>query len=209
MQDKQLTTEQSLDLIARMLENTRRNFNTRGGAMFLIWGYTVIAVTLAVYFAFMAVKSYDVMWLWWALPVIGGIATWLYLRRNAKSVYTQLDRNVWAVWTAFSAATFVCMVFGFLPGELFADHPPFPILLLIGLMISLATAITGLMIRFRPVTVAGFAGIVLAFLMWIFRGMEQLLIFAALMLVVQVIPGHMLNAYCKREAREAQNGRAE
>jgi ABC-type multidrug transport system fused ATPase/permease subunit len=211
MEDKTLTTEQSLDLIARMLENTRRNFNDRGGAMFLIWGYTTIAVTLAVYIAFSLTKSYDVMWLWWALPLVAGILTWLHFRKHKRSVQTHLDKNVWSVWIVFSVATMACMVFGFIPATY-----RFPILFTIGLLISMATAITGLMIKFRPVAVGGFAGIVLSFVILFPDGMiEQFIAFAMLFLPVQVIPSHLLNTHCKREAREtretreAKNGRAE
>jgi hypothetical protein len=227
MEDKTLSTEQSLDLIARMLENTRRNFNDRGGAMFLIWGYTTIVVTIAVYIAFTLTKSYNVMWLWWALPLTAGILTWLHFSKHKRSVQTHLDKSVWSVWIAFSVATMACMVFGFIPSSVMAASVtlPFPILFIIGLMISMATAITGLLIKFRPVAVGGFAGIVLSFAILFFSGMmEQFIAFAALFLLVQVIPGHLLNAACKREAREAgaaqeatrerareaaQNGRAE
>jgi hypothetical protein len=214
MEDKTLTTEQSLDLIARRLANTRKNFNDRGGAMFLIWGYTTIAVTIAVYIAFSLTNSYDVMWLWWALPLVAGLGTWLHFRKHKRSVQTHLDRNVWSVWIAFSVATMACMVFGFIPSSILpaavGDHP-FPILFIIGLMISMATAITGLLIKFRPVAVGGFAGIALSFVILLLGGMmEQFIAFATLFLLVQVIPGHLLNAACKRESREAaKNGRTE
>ena len=217
--EKQLTTEQSLDIIARMIADTRRNFNERGGAMFLIWGYTTVAVTIAVYIAFRLTQSYDTMWLWWALPLIGGIMTWLHYSKYRKPVQTHLDSAVNYVWIVFSTATMACMLFGFIPARLLpAVATPFPILFTISMMISIATAITGLLIKSRPVSVGGFAGIVLAFVILLFNGMmEQLLAFAVLFLLVQVIPGHLLNAACKREAREAgatagdaaKNGRAE
>ncbi len=208
--EKNLTTEQSLDIIARMITNTRRNFNDRGGAMFLIWGYTTIAVTLAVYAAFTLTKSWHTLWIWWALPLIGGLLTWRHYRKEENPVQTHLDKTVNYVWIAFSASTILCMVFGFIPARVLpGTHSPFPIILIISLLISLATAITGLVIKFRPAAVAGFAGMALSMLTYIFNGMEQLPIFAGLMLVVQVIPGHLLNAACKREVREAKERRTE
>lgn len=217
MEDKQLTTEESLDIIARIIASTRQNFNNAGGAMFLLWGYTTIAVTLAVYIAFSITKSYYIMWLWWALPLIGGVLTWLHYRKYKKPVQTHLDRAVNYVWIAFAAATGVCMVFGFIPASVLRGagvQMAFPIILIMSLMISLSTAITGLLIKFRPAAVSGFVGMPLAMLAWIFSTtMDQLLVFAGLMLIVQVIPGHLLNAACKREVREsaemAKNGRAE
>lgn len=208
--EKNLTTEQSLDLIARMIATTRRNFNDRGGAMFLIWGYTTIVVTLAVYIAFRITRSYDTMWLWWALPLIGGILTWRHYSKYKRPVQTHLDRAVNYVWITFSIASLVCMVFAFLPGSIMPGHiRSFPILFIMSLIIGLATAITGLLIKSRPVAVGGFAGIVLAFAVLLAGGsMVQLIVFAGLMLVVQVIPGHLLNAQCKREVRAAGDVRA-
>ena len=208
--EKQLTSEQSLDIIARMIADTRRNFNDRGGAMFLIWGYTTILVTIAVYITFSVTKSYDTMWLWWALPLIGGILTWLHYRKYRKPVQTHFDRAVNYVWITFSAASMACMIFAFLPGNTMPEHIlPFPILFIMSLMIGLATAITGLLIKSRPVTVGGFAGIMLAFVVLILGSMmEQLIAFAGAMFIVQVIPGHLLDAACKREAREANERRA-
>jgi hypothetical protein len=207
--EKQLSTEQSLDLIARMVAGARQNFNDNGGAMFLIWGYTTIAVTAAVYLSFSLTGNYDVMWLWWAIPAVCGPLTWRHYRKYKKPVTTHIDSAVKYVWIVFSAAVIACMVFGFMPSRI-VGVSNFPILFIISLMISTSTAITGLIIKFRPVAIGGFAGIALSFTLLLFAGMmEQFIAFAVLFLLVQVIPGHMLNAYCKREVRRGQDGRAE
>jgi hypothetical protein len=212
MEDKTLTTEQSLDLIARMLANTRKNFNDRGGAMFLIWGYTTIAVTIAVCIAFNLTKSYDVMWLWMALPLIGGLATWFQKRKNESSVQTHLDKAVWSVWAVTGGAAVCCMTAS-LASHLTAGKSHIDVLFTIGLMMSMAGAITGRMIKFYPVEFGGFVGMGLSFAILPLESTGwQLPMFAAVFLFAQVIPGHLLNAHYKREARRAaaaKNGRAE
>jgi hypothetical protein len=212
MEDKTLTTEQSLNLIARMLENTRRNFNDRGGAMFLIWGYTTIAVTIAVTVTLLLTKSQNAMWLWMALPLVGGILTWLHFRKHEQTVQTHLDKSVWSVWAVISGAAVCCMVTSFVSGFI-AGKSYIDVLFTIGLMMSIGTAITGRMIKFYPVEFGGFVGMGLSFaLLPLAHIWWQLPMFAAVFLFGQVIPGHLLNVHCKQEARReaaAQNGRAE
>ena len=70
----------------------------------------------------------------------------------------------------------------------------FPILFLVVLLISAGTAMTGLIIRFTPLIISGFAGMILSSLCLILRtSLDSILVFAALFLLVQVIPGHILN----------------
>jgi len=202
MEDKQLTNQESLDLIARMITNTRRNFNGRGGSMFLIWGYTTIAVTIGVYFLFRATGSGNAMWAWWALPVVGYILTWIHYRKYERPVQTQMDKMVNSVWIVFAVACMACALFIF-GGYIFGEGPYFNILFVIALMIGMSTAITGFMIKFRPVIIGGFLGIFLSFLIPVFNGMEQFFIFAGIFLVAQVIPGHLLNRACKKESERS------
>lgn len=206
--EKSLTTEQSLDIIARMIASTRQNFNERGGAMFLIWGYTTIAVTLAVTLLLAVFHNQSAHFLWWVLPVVGGVLSWLHLRKQSKPVVTHLDRSIWAVWNVFSIATICCMVsiYGvyFCTGRVYIN-----ILFTIGLLSSMGTAITGRIISYAPVAAGGVAGMLLSFVIPALDGsIWQLPFFAFIFLVAQIIPGHLLDAECRRESA-AQNGRAE
>ena len=46
MEDRKLNEKESLELIAQMIRNTRRNLDAGGGNMFLLWGYVGAVVTL-------------------------------------------------------------------------------------------------------------------------------------------------------------------
>ncbi|MEA4995099.1 MAG: hypothetical protein VB079_01265, partial [Petrimonas sp.] len=70
----------------------------------------------------------------------------------------------------------------------------FPVLFLVVLLISAGTAMTGLVIKFKPLVISGFGGMLLSILCLILReSLDSILVFAALFLLVQVIPGHILN----------------
>lgn len=198
MEDKQLSNQESLDLITKMIDNTRRNFNNNGGAMFLIWGYTTIAVTMAIYILFSITGNHNFMWLWWALPVIGGLLTWRHYKHYPKPVTTQLDKITSRIWTTFSISTFLCVISNYAV-TLISDTTYFYILFVIALLLSNATVITGMMIKFRPVVIGGFAGMILSFLLPAYsQSIIQFPIFAAIFLIAQVIPGHILNRECKK-----------
>ncbi len=211
--EKQLTTEQSLDIIARMIATTRHNFNDRGGAMFLIWGYTTFFISPAL---LLDIDNYHPDWLWILLPVIGGVLTWLHYRKHTKPVITQLDRAVNYLWIASAAACLVCVVLdAILPMRVLTTPPSefrliqLPTLFILVLLGSAATATTGHIIKSLPVTIGGYVGMALSFLMVIYKEEPiRYLMLSFISLCVLIIPGHLLNAACKREMREAdQNGR--
>ena len=201
--EKNLTTEQSLDLIARMIATTRRNFNDRGGAMFLIWGYTTVVVTIAIVLTVQFVHSPAIMWGWMALPLIGTALTWRHFSRHSRPVYTHLDKAVWSVWIVGAIAAALCMVSVYVAAA-FDRGRYIDILFTMALMIILCIAVTGRLIGSRPVKIGGLAGIALAFVLPALANTGwQMPAFAALFLVAQVIPGHLLNAECRREMQEA------
>jgi hypothetical protein len=215
MEEKTLTTEQSLDIISKMLIVTRRNFNDRGGAMFLIWGYTTFFVSLVVLLN--VIEHPYRPWLWCALPITGGILTLLHYRKYKKPITTHLDKAVGYVWIAAAAAALVCVALDLLlPMRILTEENTLvwitlPTLFIIVLLGSMATAATGLIIKFPPVAIGGLAGIALSFLFVIYKDEPvRYLLLPALLIFVWIVPGHLLNRACKREARNAaQNGRAE
>jgi hypothetical protein len=192
MDDKQLTNQQSLDLISSMIVNTRKNFNRKGGMMFVIWGYATAVVAMAVYLCVRLTGNPDFFWLWYSLPVAGSIFTLLHFRKNQKGVATYLDRVVNSVWITFCVAC-ACSVITYSTGVAVYGIFYMNLLLLISIMASVATAVTGMIIRFRPVTISGFAGIPLSLLLPLLDGLDQTLGIAAIFLLVMAVPGSILN----------------
>ena len=67
------------------------------------------------------------------------------------------------------------------------------------LLMACGTAITGLVLRWRTVTLAGVASILLTPLFAVVEGIDRLPVFAALFVVMMVIPGHIIAYKLKRE----------
>lgn len=193
MEDKVLTEKESLDLISQMIRNTRSRLEDNSGIPFLIWGYTTVIVAVIVWSLVTTSGNYLWHWLWFAIPVFGGTLWLLHNKKqlnNRSRVITFVDRAISHVWMVFGIASFMISIISFLTY--------IPILFIVLLTMGMATAITGLIIRFKPIIFSGFIGILFSPLCVIVRDTSSILIFAAVFVLMMVIPGHMLNYKAKR-----------
>ena len=188
MEDKQLNAAESIALISRMIDNTRSRMVRNAGRPFLIWGYATVVTTLAVWAAYALFPGRNWYYLWLLLPVFGTALSLLTMpKADGGRVYTFIDRVIGQVWLVMGlTAWFVSLL------SVFGDMPV-PILFVILLMMGMGTAITGLIIRFTPVTAGGIAAIVIAPFSMIAPNMWQPLLFIAGFTVMMIIPGHILN----------------
>lgn len=187
MEEKLINEKESLDIITRMISNTQRNMEKNNGVPFLIWGYITILVSLSVWYLLSKTGNQSWNFLWFAIPLLGFPIMMLSFKKERKPVKTYIDKMISNIWIVLGIAAFVPSVAGmFMSG--------FPILFVIALLISIGTTQTGLVIKFKPLIVSGFLGIILSFFCLILKdSVSSLLVFAALFFVVQVIPGHILN----------------
>ena len=204
-----LTEQQSLELITRMISETRTRLVRNSGMPFLIWGYTTVAVALFEYFAqrtFIGQNQW--LWAWWAIPVIGIIGM-LLLGRRDTGAKNYLDRTVSAVWAVCSVSILTVAV----PLALFYHVS---ILFSVVVLIGIGTTITGRIIRDTTTTAAGFL-FTLSALIYPMRSLTlgeipsgaavdvirwhsvNNLIFAVQFFVFMVIPGHILNRKTNRQ----------
>lgn len=193
MEDKVLTEKESLDLISQMIRNTRSRLEDNSGIPFLIWGYTTVIVAVIVWSLVTTSGNYLWHWLWFAIPVFGGTLWLLHYKKqlnNRSRAITFVDRAISHVWMVFGIASFMISIIALLTY--------IPILFIVLLTMGMATAITGLIIRFKPIIFSGFIGILFSPLCVIVRDTSSILIFAAIFVLMMVIPGHMLNYTAKR-----------
>lgn len=185
MEDKMLNEKESLELISRMIQNTRNRMVESAGTPFLIWGYATVAISLAVWYLVASTGNYQWHFLWFLLPAIGVPATYLSNRKREPHAKTYVDRVVSSVWVVFGCAAFAISALSFVR--------PLPILFLILLLMGMGTALTGVVIRFRAVVAGGWLGMLSSLAcLWI-EGADQILVFAAVFVFMMIVPGHILN----------------
>lgn len=188
MEEKNLNQNESLELISKMIKETRTNLERDGGGIYLLWGYLWLIVALAVYFLILETGDYRVQWLWFAMPIIGYPTMIYMLKKRDKGVVTFIGRVIGNIWISVGVAA------GLLSLYMLVDYNAYPILFVMALLVNVGVAISGLVIKFKPVIIAGFLGIALSFVMLMVSGMEQILVSAGFAVVMLIIPGHFLNA---------------
>lgn len=198
MTDRSLEAAESLALIARMIENTRNRLQRNAGRPFLVWGYLTVVFTLTVWGA--VACSGDARWnlLWLGLPAAGALGMYLTRSRDGQQpVRTFVDRVIGQIWTVTGSAACLLTLLA-----LFSPVRP-PILFLIVLLMGIGTTLTGLVVRFRPATIGGCIGIVLApgLLVTPDAPWSAGLVIGAFV-AMMIVPGHILN---RKSNRPTQN----
>ncbi len=204
MEEKKLNEQESLALIASMIDDTRKRLATNSGRPFLVWGYTTVFVSLFMYMTNILGWSDEWRFAWWLIPIIGYALTWLTCRKKQHTPKSYVDRCIDAVWSVLGATCFI-VVFG---NIMYGSNTMlfFSVVLTIGSGI----AITGLIIKDFTSALGGCAGMAASLVFPIMKQLQpaveevgrevvfhyilaDILIFAAIFFAMLVIPGHILN----------------
>lgn len=212
MEEKRLDAAESLELIGRMIRNTRQRLESHSGRPYLVWGYTTVGISLLNYVLNRA--GADPLWSlsWFLIPILGYALMRLFPERRPTDPRTEIDRIVNALWLVCTLALIPIFLFCIFHGLSYRPS----LFALITLTMSIGAAATGLIVRSKIYTTAGFAGMGLstlfAFYDYYLKRLSEtaeidaahlnfeILIFAAIFLVMMVIPGHMIN-YRNRHKR--------
>jgi hypothetical protein len=188
MEERKLTEKESLELISQMIRNTQTKMEENSGTIFLIWGYLSVFTTLLIWSLLLISLNYQWQWLWFLIPVGGSLLRVLHDKKESRKPHanTYIDRVLGYIWKVLGIAAFALSMIAIFNYVL-------PILFIIVLLMGIGTALTGLVIRFRPLVYSGILGM-MASVVFLFVGWQiQLPVFAAVFLVMMVIPGHILN----------------
>jgi hypothetical protein len=191
--EKTLTPEESLQIIQKSVLNSRRNLRA-GSTHYLLWGWVMMLGGFANYFIIrhlLGIEKYESirimsMLTWGGFVIVGMIIEFIVLPRSGmrERVITHLDRYIRIVWIT-AGALMALMVFLSLKVE------AYPTAFILG-VIAMATAVSGLMVRFRPLVVGGFVFLAAAIVAIYLDGLNQLLVFSAAMMLGYLIPGYIL-----------------
>lgn len=192
-QEKQMTHEESLELIQSMI-NTARHKVADDGFHLILWGILVIACCLLNYFLFQAGYGNISGLPWLFMPVVGVPAGIIYERRFRRSagIRTVVDTNIKYLWWSYGGALFLVL---FYSGSI--QVSPVPYILMITGMVTFAS---GLMLRFRPMMAGGVVFFILTLAcLWV-QPVDQLLLEALGVFLGYIIPGIILRRLSKSQA---------
>jgi len=187
---------QGLALIQSMINKAQNRFK-ENGHLYLLWGWVVLACSVA-QFILMHYVHYPKHYLVWTatwLVVIYQIV-YIYRREKRSKVKTYTDDIMGFVWITFVVLMFLL---GFLIGQVMEEEsykliPPCFLALY-----GMPTFLSGVILRFRPLRIGGICCWVLALVSTYVANDYQLLLLGLAVIIAWIIPGYSLKAKYKKE----------
>ena len=170
-QNKEMTAQESLDLISEMLNNNRRCILQNSAKHFVLWGALLTLISLAIFLLWHFTGKPQWNFLWFAMPVVGFPVAALmgnYKSSVPQNEVSKMLGGVWSVYGAFALSLSAVAVF----------MVPMNVTLIIVIILGLAECMSGVLLKNWPVIICGFllgvGGAVFAMLV---KSDAQLLIF--------------------------------
>jgi len=191
--EKMMTPEESIQFIRKSILISRKNLR-ENGFYYLMWGWLLTFASLTNYFLIRYLhfkKMYEQIFITssiaWGIFVAVGIAiVFIYLRKTGKkdAVINNLDRIISTLWYT-AGVTFVLIVFFCYHYESY----PTPYILAIT---GMATFISGMVVRFKPLIAGGILFAVVSIVSIFVSPLSQLLLVAISLGIGFLIPGYLL-----------------
>ena len=204
MEERKLNEKESLELIAQMIQNSKKNLQVGRGNQFILWGWLGAITSLVVMGMLMLTNNPMWNWLWFAIPVIGWPTMMWQLKKEEKPVVTFTDKVLKAVWMSIGSI-------GMLGIFLMAIYAKNMMLMLPGvcLLMAIGVFITGAVLNDRTLKIYAFSAlcIVMAASSYIATGNDNTIllldyiVFSLGFIWMLVIPGYHLNKEAKRHVQ--------
>ena len=189
--------ELELSLIKKMMEDSRR-LNIDNGIHYIFWGILVtIALLINYTMLLLKVPGNYIGLAWFILMLSGALIDGIIGRRQSKSskVTTFTSRIMGSLWFASGIAMFM---YGFL-GTITKAYNPVFICPIISTSLGISYFTSGSIQQIKWLQNISFGWWAGAAIMFIFPSVHTLLIFAIMMISLQVIPGLILNKKSKQD----------
>jgi hypothetical protein len=184
--DKNLITpEESLLLISKTIEETKRRFKA-GGHIYIFWGCLMFIVTLSQFILIQKGLSNRLGFPALLYP-LGAIFTFIYYRKKFKNLPRTIIGNILQAIGWLLGANLMILGFLFFSKLGEAMVPVFLIFL------AIFTIITGVAIKFKPLILGGIVLNLIAFATFYFKWEYHPLLMSAGAVIAFIIPGLLLN----------------
>ena len=202
MEERQLNEKESLELIAQMIQNSKKNLQVGRGNQFILWGWLGAITSLAVMGMLMLTNNQMWNWLWFAIPVIGWPLMIWQLKKEEKPVVTFTDKVLKAVWMSIGGIGMTGLF-------LLAIYAKNMMLMLPGacILMAIGVFITGAILNDRALQIRTFSAlflIMMASCHIVFMKDDfywYYITFSLGFIVMLVMPGYHLNKEAKKHVQ--------
>jgi len=185
-------------LINKHISNFKINYK-ESAKIFLLWGWVLVLASFSNFIILKilhAKEAYNLMGFYslgnWAVFALIGFIFLFFMERKInkdKKVYSYLDSYIKKLWIVTAASFFIAIILC-----IKLEIAPPPIMLLIA---GIATTTSGLLIKFRPLTIGGMAFFIFS-IATTFVSNEYI----ALIVGVAIICGYLIPGYFLKSAKE-------
>ena len=193
--EKQMSYQESLDLIQSMID-TARNKVAEDGFHFIMWGTLVIICSILNY-ALIKTGYGNISYIpWIVMPFIGVPMAFYYERQLKKEghVKSHLEDFIKYLWLSYAITLFLSIFY-----SVYMNLAPTPYILMIT---GMATFTTGMTLKFKPLVAGGIIFWVLTVVCFFVSPLDQLLVEAVGILLGYIIPGILLQKAAKAQAHD-------
>ncbi len=190
MEDKELSPQESLDLIQSMIGKARQRY-TDNSFHFLLWGWIIIVASTA-HFYLLEFTDYPNPAYVWLLNFVGVVGSSIKGFRDGKQkVVTNYSDKVYGwLWLALGISMFIIVLNGF-----YLNWQLVPYILI---MVGIGTFVSGAMMHFKLLQLGGIICWILCFIAFRVPESYQMLIMAGGMLLGYLVPGYIMKFKAKR-----------
>lgn len=195
MDEKNLTPEESFDIINKAIANFKMKYK-ESAEVFILFGWVLTLACFSHFIIFKIVQSkeaFELMGLFtmanWLVFIFSGFIILFFIERKnnrAKKVYSYLEsynkKLWWVTAAAFFVTIFLCMKLGIAP-------PPFMLLIA-----GIATTTSALLIKFKPLIMGGISFFIFSIATTFVTNEYLLLLTGAAIICGYLIPGYLLKS---------------
>lgn len=205
MEEKTLNEKESLELIAQMINASKKNMEVGQGNIMLIWGYFTTFLSIALFTLIYQTHNFMWSWGWIVLFLLWPLIAYKQ-KQHAPRVVTYTDKVISQVWQVMGwMFTFTFITIGIVE-QLFMSYADFIIMLPLSLIYcGLGISITGIILQERWMIYSPMVAFILAIYMLTILSMGKsavltwYLYFGLAFVFMMIIPGHIVNHKAKKQ----------
>ena len=170
-QIKEMTAQQSLQLITETFNRSRKGILRNSAKYFMLWGALLTVTSLVIYLLWHLTGKPNWNFLWFAMPLVGYPVAAMMGKYNVAIPQNEVSKmlsGVWSVFGAFAITLSVTAIF----------LVPMNVSLIIVIILGLAECMSGVLLKNWPIIIGGFLlGVGGAVFAMVVKSEAQLLIF--------------------------------
>ena len=194
MEQQELSTRDSLQLIESMINKAQNRFS-ENGHLYLLWGWVVLICSITSFVTIYFYGSGKMIMYVWMLTIPTVIYQMIYLARVKKNtaVRTYTDEINSYVWLVF-------VIMGFLVGIIIGrSGQPQLFNPLILMLYGMPTFLSGVILKFRPLRIGAICCWVLALVSVLIPYQFSFLLLALAVITTWIVPGYLLRSRFKTQ----------